>query len=89
MDQIAVGKIRSIEIGEPKQGFTWTVGNPAAKEGPMSKHNIAEIVRDDNNFFLFGFVRYLVLVDDEKKERRIFREYNSNHKITITYDINT
>lgn len=85
MEQIRVGEIHMIEIGEPKQGFIWAVGNRVMGD----KYTIVQIVRDDTNFYLFGFVRYLVMVENTKKERSVWREYNDKHKISITYNINS
>ena len=83
MEQIATAEIHSIEIGDPKTGFGWTVGKPAF--GTIYK--VAKIVRDDTNFYIFGFVRYLIIIKNEKDQEIVWREYNDRHKLTITYSI--
>ena len=83
MEKIVGGKIYSIEIGEPKNGFSWTIGQTV-----LGNHTISEIIRDENNFYYFGTIRYIVYIQDSLENKKIWRTYE-NHKISITFDINS
>ena len=86
MERIQGGPIYSIGIGNnPKDLMTWAVG----KQWQTPDGNtvvIDEILRDENNFFFFGNLRYLVYVKNKDGDRILWRSYE-NCPITVTYNI--
>jgi hypothetical protein len=71
-----IGTIYSIKIGlHPKDGMNFNLGQKIYISNDECE--ISEIVRDENNFFLFGIVRYIIYAKDIK---------NGNHFVWKTYE---
>lgn len=76
------GKIRSITPGELTMGSTYTI---AVTGRPL--HNgltITEIVRDENAYFRFGTIEYLVMAKTQDAEPFLWKII-SGHKISIEF----
>lgn len=54
------GRIYKLEVGSPKNGFKYTVGQTFK----VDKHivEVVEILRDDNAYHLHGKLRYIIYV---------------------------
>ena len=82
-DRITTGPIRRIIVGDIKDGMSFRVGQPF--RAGDKKIEITEIVRDENNFFLFGSIRYLIYAKDEEGTHKIWK-YIENQPVTVEPD---
>lgn len=81
MEKIDGGVIHSLAIGADwKNAFTLTVGKV------VNGLTISTIVRDENNFYFFGNVRYVVYVKNKDGVECIWRTYE-NMPAAVTYEI--
>ena len=62
----SLGTIRKITIGDVKDGFVFTVGQPLNIKGVQSK--ITSIVRSEDSYFLFGSITYIIYVGVNGKD---------------------
>jgi hypothetical protein len=60
IEPMPTGRIFKLEVGNPKNGFKYTVGQTFKVEGEIVE--IVEILRDDNAYHLHGKLRYLIYV---------------------------
>ncbi len=81
MDILATGDIYSIAVGDPKNGWKFTVGKGFTVMGEYLE--IVRILRDDGAFYIHGTIRYVVYVKKEDGEVFCWR-YFENHKVDVT-----
>lgn len=83
MDKPERGAIRSINSSlDTKSGGGYTVG----KRGGLPNSVISSIIRNENNFYFYGYLEYEIYlkVDNEEKLWRTV----PGHMAVVTYDIN-
>ncbi len=81
MDILATGSIYSIAVGDPKNGWKFTVGKGFNVAGDFLE--VIEILRDDAAFHIHGTIRYVVYVKNNAGEEFCWR-YFENHKVDVT-----
>ncbi len=81
MDKIQAGKIRKITIGDLKTGFSFTVGQKI--QAGSKEIEISEIIRDENNFYFFNVLRYIIYVK-QGDETFIWNTFE-NHPMRVEY----
>ena len=62
--------IRKIIIGDAKEGLAWVKGQ---KYGRSKEFTITKIIRDENAYFLFGNVTYLVYAKKDNEQEKIWK----------------
>jgi hypothetical protein len=73
--------IRKITVGDSKLGMSYQVGS---KYGPVE---VTSIVRDENAFFLFGSIAYLVYAKDLDTGEEGLWKYFERQSVTVEVDI--
>lgn len=73
--------IRKITVGDSKTGMTYQVGTK------YGKVRITSIIRDENAFFLFGNIMYLMYAKDLETEEEGLWKYTENQPVTVELDI--
>ena len=66
----AVGEIRKITIGDVKTGFSFSIGSKI--QAGSEEIIISKIVRDENSFFIFGNIVYIIYAVNKKGEEFIW-----------------
>jgi hypothetical protein len=73
--------IRKITVGDSKMGMTYQV------KTKYGKVRITSIIRDENSFFLFGNIVYLIYAKDLETEEEGLWKYCENQPVTVELDI--
>jgi len=76
------GRIFSIEVGEPKKGFRYNVGQAFKVGSDMVE--VVEIVRDNNSYYLHGKLRYLIYVIKEKGDEIVCWKWYEDQQMSVT-----
>ena len=80
-------EIHSISIPMGALTFTWRVGQEVKLDGTPGVM-VSKIIRDENNFFQFGVIRYIVCVRKPGSEDDIvWKTYEGPIPVTATYKI--
>ena len=82
IEPLPTGRIYSIEIGQPKSGFRYNVGQ-TFKVG-SERLEIVEILRDDNAFYLHGKLRYVLYVLKEDKKEIVCWKWYEDVPVSVT-----
>lgn len=82
MEIAPTGPIYSIEVGIPKQGFKYHVGQTFKRQ--ENKIEIMEIMRDNNAYFIHGNLRYIVYARLNKENELFAWKYFENVPISVT-----
>ena len=84
---LSSAKIRKITVGElHAQNFTVSVGK-SMNINRDDKVFVTQIIRDENAFFLFGAVVYLVYVKRNGKGEEVLWRYFEHHKVMVELDV--
>lgn len=67
--------IRKITIGDVKTGFSFSVGSKINAGG--NEIIISKILRDENSFFIFGEIMYLIYAKNAKGEEFLWNALSS------------
>jgi hypothetical protein len=78
--RLDLGEIRKITIGDVKNGFSFSVGTVVNVGGDEIK--ISKIVRDENSFFIFGSILYVIYVKNSNGEEKIWN-YIENQPVRV------
>ena len=86
LEPLPTGRIYSIEVGQPKEGFRYRVGQtfPFGKGKNREEVEIMEIIRDDNAFHLTGVVRYIIYCQTNGEGELFSWKYYDNLPISVT-----
>jgi hypothetical protein len=86
IEPLPTGRIYSIEVGQPKNGFRYRVGQtfPFGKGKDADTVEIIEIIRDDNAFHLTGVVRYIMYCQLNGDGELFSWKYYDNVPISVT-----
>lgn len=76
------GDIRKITYGDPKEGFTYTVGQSIFG----GKCKITSVVRDENNHRLRGDNRYSILISNPDNIEAVWKVIE-NQPVVVEYEI--
>jgi hypothetical protein len=79
MERVTTGDIRKITVGDVKTGFVFTVGQE------INGYQITGIYRDENSYFLFKSIRYLIEAKDRKGVIGIWK-YFENQPVAVEID---
>lgn len=81
------GKIRKIIVGrDPKDALTYEVGKVFSLPKAETL-TVTEIVRDENSFYYFGSVTYIVYAKLSGKGEAIMWKYFENHCVIVECEI--
>ncbi len=88
MQQVPLPKILSISYGaDPKNDFGYRMNQTIRLGNEI--FTISNIERDENNFHLFGNLRYIIyVVRPNTKEEKIWKIIE-NMPLTLTFDFNS
>ena len=86
IEPLPTGRIYSIEVGRPKEGFRYNVGQkfPFGRGKDKDVIEIIEILRDDNNYKLNGCIRYIIYCQLNGKGDLFSWKYYDNMTISVT-----
>ena len=87
LEPLPTGNIYSIEIGQPKNGFKYSVGQkfPFGKGAERDTIEVVEILRDDNSYYLTGVVRYIIYCTLNGNVDSVFSwKYYDNVPVSVT-----
>ena len=86
LEPLPTGRIYSIEVGKPKEGFRYNVGQtfPFGKGKDRDIVEIIEIIRDDNAFHITGVVRYIIYCQLNGEGELFSWKYYDNVPISVT-----
>lgn len=76
--------IRKITIGDVKEGFSFTVGSKVNAGG--NQIIISKILRDENSFFIFGEIMYLIYAKNTNGEEFLWNAI-SNMPLRIEFNL--
>jgi hypothetical protein len=77
------GRIRSLEVGQPKKGFSYTVGQRFKIGSTVCP--VEEIIRDTNSYYLHGKLVYAIYIR-VGDEIILWKSYE-DVPVTVTYFI--
>ena len=76
MEKNPTGRIRKLIIGEdPKNGFSFEVDY--TYNTPGGKLKVVEIMEDQNNYYFFGVIRFIVYVEKEDKSIVVWKYFDN------------